>query len=53
MKTSKYRPYTGPARPVSLYRINKREVAFAIGYRLLGFAMLCVLLMDLFVWRPN
>ena len=53
MTTRKYRPYTGPARPMSLYRINKREVAFAIGYRLLGFAMLCVLLLDLFLWRPN
>ena len=49
----KHIPYTGPARPVSLYRINPREVAFIIGYRVLGFAMLCVLILDMTYWRPN
>ena len=31
---------------------NWREIAFVIGYNLLGLFALVVLLMDLFVWRP-
>lgn len=32
---------------------NWREIAFVVGYTLLGTFLLGVLLMDLFVWRPE
>lgn len=32
---------------------NRREIAFVIGYNLLGLFFLGVLLMDLLVWRPG
>ena len=45
--------YAGPAKPVPTHRVNVREVAFIVGYHLLAFAGLAVLLMDLLVWRPG
>ena len=45
--------YTGPAKPIPTCHVNVREVAFIVGYHLIGFAGLLVLLMDLLVWRPN
>ena len=51
MTQRKPTPYTGPAKPIRLYSIHPIDNRFSRAVFLL--ALIGVLLLDLFLWRPN
>ena len=50
MSTRKHLPYTGPAKPIRLYSIHPIDNRVSRGLFLI--ALIGVLLLDLFYWRP-
>lgn len=51
MTQRKHIPYTGPAKPIKLYSIH--PIDNRISKALFLIFLIAILLMDLFVWRPN